>query len=50
MALVGKLKNVPFVNKRIFLTSKVVLAEGRKVFLILFQIAFSCLQQVEEQI
>jgi hypothetical protein len=49
MALVGKLKHVAIVNKRIFFTGKVVLAEERKVFLVSFQITFSLLQQFEEQ-
>jgi hypothetical protein len=49
MALVEKLKHVAIVNERIFFTSKVVLAQERKVFLVLFQITFSCLQQFEEQ-
>jgi hypothetical protein len=49
MALVEKLKHVAIVNKRIFLTSKVVLAEERKVFLLSFHITFSSVQQFEEQ-
>jgi len=49
MAVVEKLKHVDAVNKRIFFTSKVVLAEEREVSLVSFQITFSCLQQFEEQ-
>jgi hypothetical protein len=47
--LVEKLKHVAIVNKRIFFTSKVVLAEDRNVFLVSFHITFSLLQQFEEQ-
>lgn len=49
MAFIEKLKHVGIVNKRIFFTSKVVLAEERKVFLVSFHITFSSLQQFEEQ-
>jgi len=49
MALVEKLKHVAIVSKRIFFTSKVVLAQERKMFLVSFQITFSLLQQFEEQ-
>lgn len=49
MALVEKLKHVAILNKRIFFTSKVVLAEERKVFLVSFHVTFSSLQQFEEQ-
>jgi hypothetical protein len=49
MALVEKLKCVGIVNKRIFFTSKVVLAGERKVFLVSVQITFSSLQKFGEQ-
>jgi hypothetical protein len=49
MALVEKLKHVAIVSKGVFFTSKVVLAEERKMFLVSFQITFSLLQQFEEQ-
>jgi hypothetical protein len=49
MALVEKLQHVATLKKMIFFTSKVVLTEERKVFLVSFQITFGSLQQFEEQ-
>jgi len=49
IALAEKLNHAAIVNKRIFFTSKVLLAEERKVFLVSFQITFSSLRQYEGQ-